>query len=63
LGNIIKLAETFSPVNTLGNFEIQLDTTNISDISYIQWGFKMSGYPVYPSEAGNQGCVIIENHN
>lgn len=63
LGNIIKLSESFSPVNTLGNFELQLDATNISDISYIQWGFKMSGYPVYPSESGNQGCVTIESHN
>jgi hypothetical protein len=63
LGNIIKLAETFSPVNTLGNFEIQLDTTSILNISYIQWGFKMSGYPVYPSESGNQGCVKIDNHD
>lgn len=63
LGNIIKLAETFSPVNTLGNFELELDTTSITNISYIQWGFKMSGYPVYPSESGNQGCVKIDNHD
>jgi hypothetical protein len=62
-GNLITLGNIFSQVNSLGNFEIQLDTTNMSSITHIHWGFKISGYPVYPSESGNQGYVIIENHD
>ena len=61
LGNIIKLAETFSPVNTLGNFDIQIDVSELTDITHLQWGFKMSGHPVYPAESGNQGSLIITN--
>lgn len=62
-GNFITLGETFSQVNSLGNFEIQLDTTDISNITHLHWGFKISGYPVHSSQAGNQGYAIIENQN
>jgi len=53
------LASVTSPINQTGNFNIQLDTTSLTDIAYLQWGFTMNGFPVYPSEAGNQGSVII----
>jgi hypothetical protein len=60
-GNLILIHEVFSEVNTLGNFDIQMDVSSFTDITHVQWGFKMSGYPVYPTESGNQGCVTITN--
>jgi hypothetical protein len=47
----------------LGDFSINIDTTNLPDITNLQWGFKISGYPVYPSEAENQGYVTIVSKN
>jgi hypothetical protein len=62
-GNFILLDEVNSPLDNLGDFAIQLDTTNSSDITHLQWGFKISGYPVYSSEAGSQGSVTIGSKN
>jgi hypothetical protein len=58
-GKLNLIHEVHSEVNTLGNFDIQMDVSQFTDITHLQWGFKMSGYPVYPSESGNQGSVII----
>ena len=55
------LGSVFSPVNQLGNFSIQFDATSIPNIAHIEWGFVMNGYPVYTTEAGNQGLVTIMN--
>jgi len=60
-GKLNLIHEVHSEVNTLGNFDIQIDVSEFTDITHLQWGFKMSGYPVYPTESGNQGCVIITN--
>ena len=60
-GKLNLIHEVRSQVNTLGNFDIQIDVSDFTDITHLQWGFKMSGYPVYPTESGNQGCVIITN--
>ena len=53
LGNIS------SPLSQTGNFSITLDTTNIVNIKSLQWGFIMSGFPVYSSEKNQQGSVVI----
>ena len=58
-GKLNLIHEVHSEVNALGNFDIQIDVSEFTDITHLQWGFKMSGYPVYPSESGNQGSVII----
>lgn len=58
-GKLNLIHEVTSEINTLGNFDIQMDVSQFTTITHIQWGFKMSGYPVYPTESGNQGCVII----
>jgi len=58
-GKLNLIHEVHSEVNALGNFDIQIDLSEFTDITHLQWGFKMSGYPVYPSESGNQGSVII----
>ena len=60
-GKLNLIHEVTSEINTLGNFDIQIDLSEFTDITHIQWGFKMSGHPVYPTESGNQGCVIITN--
>ena len=60
-GKLNLIHEVHSEVNALGNFDIQIDLSDFTDITHIQWGFKMSGYPVYPTESGNQGSVIITN--
>ena len=60
-GKLNLIHEVSSEINTLGNFDLQMDVSQFSDITHLQWGFKMSGYPVYPSESGNQGSVIITN--
>ena len=60
-GKLNLIHEVHSQVNDLGNFDIQIDVSEFTDITHLQWGFKMSGYPVYPTESGNQGCVIITN--
>jgi hypothetical protein len=60
-GKLNLIHEVHSEVNALGNFDIQIDLSDFTDITHIQWGFKMSGHPVYPTESGNQGCVIITN--
>ena len=60
-GKLNLIHEVHSEVNTLGNFDIQIDVSEFTDITHLQWGFKMSGHPVYPTESGNQGCVIITN--
>ena len=60
-GKLNLIHEVTSEINTLGNFEIQMDVSQFADITHLQWGFKMSGYPVYPTESGNQGCVIVTN--
>jgi len=60
-GKLNLIHEVNSKVNTLGNFHIEIDFSDFTDITHIQWGFKMSGYPVYPTESGNQGSVIITN--
>ena len=60
-GKLNLIHEVHSEVNSLGNFDIQIDVSEFTDITHLQWGFKMSGYPVYPTESGNQGCVIITN--
>ena len=58
-GKLNLIHEVHSEVNVLGNFDIQMDVSQFTAITHLQWGFKMSGYPVYPSESGNQGSVII----
>ena len=58
-GKLNLIHEVHSQVNALGNFDIQIDVSEFTDITHLQWGFKMSGYPVYPSESRNQGSVII----
>ena len=60
-GKLNLIHEVTSEINTLENFDIQIDLSEFTDITHIQWGFKMSGHPVYPTESGNQGCVIITN--
>jgi len=55
------LANTTSPLNQTGNFSITLDTTNIVNIAHLQWGFLMNGYPVYLSEANQQGFTLISD--
>ena len=60
-GKLNLIHEVNSEINTLGNFDIQMDVSDFTDITHLQWGFKMSGYPVYPTESGNQGCVIIKD--
>jgi hypothetical protein len=60
-GKLNLIHEVNSEINTLGNFEVQIDVSNFTDITHLQWGFRMSGHPVYPTESGNQGCVIITN--
>jgi|APGre2960657505_1045072.scaffolds.fasta_scaffold26647_2 hypothetical protein len=60
-GKLNLIHEVHSEVNTLGNFDIKIDVSEFTDITHLQWGFKMSGYPVHPTESGNQGCVIITN--
>lgn len=60
-GKLNLIHEVNSEVNTLGNFDIKIDVSEFTDITHLQWGFKMSGYPVHPTESGNQGCVIITN--
>lgn len=60
-GKLNLIHEVHSQVNALGNFDIQIDFSEFTDITHLQWGFKMSGYPVHPTESGNQGCVIITN--
>ena len=60
-GKLNLIHEVTSEINTLGNFDIQIDLSEFTDITHIQWGFKMSGHPVYPTESGNQGYVIITN--
>jgi hypothetical protein len=52
------LANTYSPI-TNGNFKISLDTTSISNVARIQWGFEMSGYPVYVTETNDFGSINI----
>jgi hypothetical protein len=44
---------------TSGNFNLTLDTTNVSNIFLLQWGFAMQGYPVYVTETNNQGSINI----
>jgi hypothetical protein len=58
-GKLNLIHEVNSEINTLGNFDIQIDISGFTNTTHLQWGFKMSGYPVYPTESGNQGCVII----
>ena len=58
-GKLNLIHEVNSKVNILGNFNIEIDVSDFTNITHIQWGFKMSGYPVYPTESGNQGSVII----
>lgn len=60
-GKLNLIHEVSSEINTLGNFALQLDVSQFADVTHLQWGFKMSGYPVHPTESGNQGCVIITN--
>jgi len=60
-GKLNLIHEVNSEINTLGNFDIQMDVSDFKDITHLQWGFKMSGHPVYPTESGNQGSVIITN--
>jgi len=54
------LASSYSPIDINGNFKISLDTTSIPNVAHIQWGFVMSGYPVYVTEANNQGSINID---
>lgn len=60
-GKLNLIHEVNTEINTLGNFDIQMDVSQFTDITHLQWGFKMSGHPVYPTESGNQGCVIIKD--
>jgi hypothetical protein len=60
-GKLDLIHEVNSEINALGNFDIQMDVSQFTDITHLQWGFKMSGHPVYPTESGNQGCVIIKD--
>ena len=46
---------------TSGNFDLTLDTTNVSNVFLLQWGFAMQGYPVYVTETNNQGSININN--
>jgi hypothetical protein len=55
------LAISKSPANTLGNFDISLDTTSISNIVRLQWGFEIDGYVVHGSEANSIGSVVISD--
>jgi len=61
--NYILLKESISPVNSLGDFSLEIDTTDLQRITHLHWGFKISGYPVYPSESGNYGHVVIGSKN
>jgi hypothetical protein len=58
-GKLNLIHEVTSKINTLGNFDLQIDLSQFPDTTHLQWGFKMSGYPVHPTESGNQGSVII----
>lgn len=58
-GKLNLIHEENTEINTLGNFDIQIDISEFSNATHLQWGFKMSGYPVYPTEAGSNGCVTI----
>jgi len=58
-GKLNLIHEVNSKINTLGNFDLQIDLSQFPDTTHLQWGFKMSGYPVHPTESGNQGSVII----
>lgn len=58
--NFNVLARSNSSI-TNGNFNVTLDTTSISNVARIQWGFLMRGYPVYNTERGNQGSINIDN--
>ena len=60
-GTLNLIHEVTSEVNPLGNFDIQIDVSELSNITHLQWGFKMSGHPVYPTESGKQGSLIITN--
>jgi len=60
-GKLNLIHEVNSKINTLGNFDLQIDLSQFPDTTHLQWGFKMSGHPVHPSESGNQGSVIITN--
>ena len=62
-GKLHLIHEVNSEVNTLGNFDIQIDVSSFTDVTHIQWGFKMSGYPVHPSAGEDVGCVTITNSN
>lgn len=55
------LSIVYSPIDLVGNFSIQLNTTSLTNIAYLQWGFVTNGYPVYTTEANNQGSVTITN--
>lgn len=58
-GKLNLIQEVTSQINALGNFDIQIDISELTNITHLQWGFKMSGHPVHPTESGSQGCVII----
>jgi hypothetical protein len=62
-GKLNLIHEVHSEVNTLGNFDIQIDVSSFTDVTHIQWGFKMSGYPVHPTAGEDVGCVTITNPN
>lgn len=48
--------------STQGAFSLILDTTTLAgNIAHLQWGFIMSGFPVYVTQAGQQGSVIVGN--
>jgi hypothetical protein len=55
------LGASYSSGNTPGNFTISLDTAAYPTIAHLQWGFVLTGYPVYISEYGQQGSAIIGN--
>jgi len=55
------LATSQSPINALGNFDISLDTTQMANVSHVQWGFNMNGYAVYGSEANSAGSIVISD--
>lgn len=60
-GSFGTLATNQSPVNTLGNFDLSLDATQIPNVAHVQWGFKMDGYVVHGSEVNNAGSVVISD--
>jgi len=60
--NLIAVAENSDNSSFSGNFNLNLDLTNLYDVRHLQWGVEMFGYPVWNSNKGNQGSVSINTY-